>query len=231
MRRDCTFQPHVGRSRSASPTPRSRSLSPVGGAGASSRKAAAPLASPPQARSNIPSHVTPQPLQPPILSTRAEARLRPHTSAAVPYAPAASSTGPMSSFGAESKPGSPLHWERSLARQYLGGGTKCGVNLCPFVDSLYIPPLAVPISGDVTAGTASFRIVVSRYRQQLHRDLATTLVWWVTCRLACLPVCMGAPACTACCCGSVCGVAGLGWRWGTCGACWRAWGMVAVAGS
>lgn len=64
---------------------------------------------------------------------------------------------------------------------YQGVGSDCATTDCPidlefFVDSLPIPAIAQPVSGQV-GGEASYEIGVRRVRQKLHRDLTETVVW------------------------------------------------------
>jgi hypothetical protein len=61
--------------------------------------------------------------------------------------------------------------------KYLGTGTKCGVNLCPYVDPLPIPPVAQPVSGSIADGTAEYRIRVQVFQAKMHRDLPLTTLW------------------------------------------------------
>jgi len=64
---------------------------------------------------------------------------------------------------------------------YAGPNVPCEAVSCPriltkFVDPLPIPHIAQPTSGSV-GGAASYRVAISQFRQQLHRDLPPTLVW------------------------------------------------------
>lgn len=64
---------------------------------------------------------------------------------------------------------------------YQGDHASCSPNPCPpglvpFVDALPIPPVAQPSSG-VPGGAAHYDIAVTRFLQQLHRDLPPTTVY------------------------------------------------------
>ena len=64
---------------------------------------------------------------------------------------------------------------------YQGDGTTCSEGLCPlvltpFVDSLVVPPLAVPTSG-TQGGVATYDIGIVEFKKKLHRDLPPTTVW------------------------------------------------------
>ena len=50
-----------------------------------------------------------------------------------------------------------------------------GVRLEPFVDPLILPPILRPSA--VTADSQHYRITISEFEQQLHRDLPPTVVW------------------------------------------------------
>ncbi len=60
---------------------------------------------------------------------------------------------------------------------YLGLGTQCGVDLCPFADEMPVPPVAVPETGSVEDGSAVFRLSVRQFSAALHRDLPATTLW------------------------------------------------------
>ncbi len=64
---------------------------------------------------------------------------------------------------------------------YQGDNTSCTPNPCPpaltpFVDPLPLPGLAQPTTG-VIGGSAHYDIAVSRFPQQLHRDLPPTICY------------------------------------------------------
>jgi spore coat protein A len=64
---------------------------------------------------------------------------------------------------------------------YQGDDTTCMEGLCPlvlepFVDSLTVPPLAMPVSG-TPGGVATYDMTMVEFEKRLHRDLPPTTVW------------------------------------------------------
>ncbi len=53
---------------------------------------------------------------------------------------------------------------------------ECPVVLTPYVDALPVPEPAIPISG-TSGGTATYRIIMKEFTQQLHSELPATTVW------------------------------------------------------
>jgi len=64
---------------------------------------------------------------------------------------------------------------------YQGDGTSCSditcsVLLTPYLDSLPIPAIATPVTGN-PGGSAHYRIAITEEFQQLHSDLPPTRIW------------------------------------------------------
>jgi spore coat protein A len=64
---------------------------------------------------------------------------------------------------------------------YRGDGVACGAVVCPlvltpFVDALPVPGVMQPIVGQ-PGGTGEYRVAITEFNQQLHRDLPPTRVW------------------------------------------------------
>jgi FtsP/CotA-like multicopper oxidase with cupredoxin domain len=69
----------------------------------------------------------------------------------------------------------------SSGGSYQGDGTACAVGLCPvvlekYVDALPIPGVLQPVTG-TAGGAADYRIAMTEFDQQLHRDLPPTRLW------------------------------------------------------
>ncbi|MGD9690381.1 MAG: multicopper oxidase domain-containing protein [Phycisphaerales bacterium] len=56
------------------------------------------------------------------------------------------------------------------------GSVVCPIVLTPYVDALPIPPIATPESG-TAGGAAHYRLAMTEFSHQMHRDLPPTRVW------------------------------------------------------
>jgi spore coat protein A len=57
---------------------------------------------------------------------------------------------------------------------FYGVGTRCGNStgdVCPFVDALPLPSVAVPVSG------SQYTIDMLEFQHKLHRDIPATTMW------------------------------------------------------
>ncbi len=68
----------------------------------------------------------------------------------------------------------------SQGGSFKGANTRCNeLNICglaPWRDALPRPAVATPVSG-TAGGAATYEIAMTRFQQQLHRDLLPTAVW------------------------------------------------------
>jgi spore coat protein A len=93
------------------------------------------------------------------------------------------SPNPCEPLGACCVPGEPgscsqLSASKCAAKQgaFEGIGTQCQVDLCPYVDALPRPAVAVPTTGSAGA-SADYVMPIRQIQQTLHRDLPPTTLW------------------------------------------------------